>query len=82
MKQHIRLFITFLSLALLLCIHTASMAQPPPPPQHGSFSSQAPAGETGGAPIGDGLYLLFALAGLYGGKKVYDTRKALQPENE
>ena len=81
MKQHIRIFIAFLSLALLLCIHTASMAQPPPPAEHASSTNMAPS-DTGGAPIGDGMYLLFALAGLYGGKKVYDTRKALHTENK
>ena len=32
----------------------------------------------GGAPIGSGTLLLIGLAGLYGGKKVYNMRKSLE----
>jgi hypothetical protein len=81
MKKHIRLFITFLSFTLLMCIHTSSIAQPggPPPPPgggHGGTGNEpAP-----GAPIGEGIFLLISLAGLYGGKKVYDIRKSMRTE--
>ncbi len=81
MKKHIRLFITFLSFVLLMSIHTASMAQPggPPPPPgggHGGTGNEPP-----GAPIGEGMFMLIGLAGLYGGKKVYDMRKSLRTED-
>lgn len=82
MKKHIQIFITFLSLAVLIIIHTAALAQPggPPPPPgggHGGGGNQPP-----GAPVGEGIFLLVGLAGLYAGKKVYDSRKPLSDENK
>jgi hypothetical protein len=47
-------------------------AQPPPPPGHGSSGNR-----TGGtAPIGGGLFILLGLGAAYGGKKIYDIKKA------
>lgn len=58
----------------------ASAQTPPPPPPntgHGG-AGNAPAGPSG--PIGDGMYILIGLAGLYAGKKVYDYKKAVPAE--
>jgi len=65
-----------------MSIHTASTAQPggPPPPPgggHGGIGNEPPPG----APVGEGVFLLIGLAGLYGSKKVYDLRKSLRTEN-
>ena len=78
MKKHFKIFRTLLALALFFCLQTVSFSQPPPPQEHGT-SGDAPPG--GGAPIGEGMYILFGLAGLYGGKKIYDLRKTLQSKD-
>jgi len=77
MKKYFKLLKFFFALALLFSIHNVSMSQPPPPPGggHGGSDNQAPL--AGGAPVGDGMFLLLSLAGLYGGKKIYDLRKTL-----
>jgi len=68
----------FLTLALLFSIHTVGVSQPPPPPPpsigHGSSGNHP----GGGAPVGDGMFFLIGLAGIYGGKKMYDLRKTLK----
>lgn len=76
MRKYLQLLV---ALTLLISIHTVSIAQPPPPPNggHGSNGDQVPGG---GAPIGEGMFLLFGLAGLYAGKKVNDLRKPLKVE--
>jgi len=51
---------------------------PIPPPNHGN-AGNAP-GHAGGAPVGEGMLILIGLAGLYGGKKVYDMRKEVKSE--
>jgi hypothetical protein len=79
MQKYKRIFIAFLLFTLLAGIHSVSMAQPPPPAVGHGASSNQPAGE--GAPVGDGIFLLIGLAGLYGAKKVYDTRTALPIED-
>lgn len=78
MKKHFKLLKFFFALALLFSIHTVSLSQPPPPPPsggHGQAGNQAPGA---GAPIGEGMFLLMGLAGLYGGKKIFDLRKPLK----
>lgn len=75
MEKHFRLLKILIALTVLFSIHTVSLAQPPPPTQHGT-SGDAPPG--GGAPIGEGMFLLIGMAGLYGGKKVYGLRKTLK----
>jgi hypothetical protein len=78
MKKHFRIFKTLSVLALLFSIHTVSLSQPPPPPPsvgHGAAGNNPPGA---GAPIGEGMFLLIGLAGLYGGRKVYDLRKTLK----
>ena len=70
MKTHFRILPAFILIALFISIHTVSFAQPPPPPPgggHGQGGNQPPGA---GAPIGDGMFLLIGLAGLYGGRKV------------
>ncbi len=81
MKKHFRLYTAILTLVLFTAINTVSMAQPPPPPPdgHGLSGNKSPR-EANGAPIGEGLFLLIGLAGLYGGKKIYDMRKAVNSE--
>jgi hypothetical protein len=57
----------FLLTAFLL-LSFGLMAQPPhPPSQHSQTGNQAPAG----APVGNGTFLLLALAAAYGGRKMY-----------
>lgn len=80
MKNKFRILKAFITLALYLSINAVSVAQPPPPPPNGGhgLGSNSPPGA--GAPIGDGVFLLVGLAGLYGGKKVFDLRKRLKSE--
>ena len=59
-------------LALIVSVSPA-MADPPlPPAQHGNSGNQ-PA--DGGAPIGDGMFLLIALSAAYSARKVYGARR-------
>jgi hypothetical protein len=79
MKKYFRISKTFLVLAFLFSIYTASFSQPPPPPPPPSIGHGASGNQPGGgAPIGEGMFFLFGLAGLYGGKKLYDLRKTLK----
>ena len=77
MKKHFIIFRSLLLLAFVFTLQNVSFSQPPPPPStnHGSQGNAPPGGGDGGAPIGDGLFFLVAMAGLYGGKKIYDSRK-------
>lgn len=78
MKKHLNILKICLSLTLFFSIHTVSLAQPPPPPPpslgHGGTGNVPGAG----TPIGEGMYLLIGLAGIYGGKKMFDLRKTLK----
>lgn len=66
------------TLALLIGLNTLSSAQAPPPPPptegHGLLGSQH---DPNSAPVGDGVYILIGLVGLYASKKVYDNRKVV-----
>lgn len=66
MKKHI-LHLGFI-LLMVFCL-TPTHGQPPPPPAggHGAAGNQ----ESGGAPIGSGLFILLGLGAAYGGKKIY-----------
>jgi len=79
MKKHFNPLKALLILVLFVSMSVCSFAQTPPPPPpnsgHGQPGNQGPA-----SPIGDGMYLLIGLAGLYAGKKVYDYRKAAEVE--
>jgi len=68
------LYCFLLTMAIAVSIQLTSFAQssPPPPPGHGQSGNQ-PAG--GGAPIGYGAGLLLVMATVYGGFKIYRTRK-------
>jgi len=78
MRKHFNLLRILFAFTVLFSIHTVSLSQPPPPPPptggHGQPGNQPP----GGAPIGEGMFLLIGLAGLYGGKKVFNLRKPLK----
>lgn len=65
--------VSLISLPLLM------LAQPPHPPggQHRNPQNLPPAGST----LGEGLVFLRSLEGLYGGKKVFETRKTLNNED-
>lgn len=81
MKNYFNILKVCAILTLVFSIHTVSLSQPPPPPPstpHGG-SGNAPAGT--GAPVGEGIFFLIGLAGLYGGKKMYDLRKNLTPKD-
>ena len=78
MKKQFRLLKFFIAFTVLFSIHTVSLSQPPPPPPsigHGSSGNNPPGA---GAPIGEGMFLLIGLAGLYGGKKMLSLRKSLK----
>jgi len=79
MKKHFIIFRSLLLLAFVFTLQNVSFSQPPPPPtsNHGS-AGNAPPGGGGGAPVGDGLIFLVAMAGIYGGKKIYDARKPVE----
>lgn len=73
MKKLILIILLFSALSLgTQQISAQSQAAPPPPSGHGTSTDQV---SGGGAPIGSGLFILLGLAGLYGGIKVYQTRK-------
>jgi len=81
MKKHFNPLKALLILVLFVSMSVCSFAQTPPPPPppnggHGQTGNQGPSG----SPIGDGMYLLIGLAGLYAGKKVYDYRKTAEVE--
>jgi hypothetical protein len=82
MKNHFRIFAAFLTLALLISIHVETFATggPPPPPPGGGHGGGGNNPPGSGAPIGEGMFILIGLAGLYGGKKVYDLRKNAKSE--
>jgi hypothetical protein len=78
MKIYFKILRAFLLLSLVFTLQSVSFSQgapPPPPPQHGTAENAPPGG---GAPIGEGLFFLIGLAGLYGGIKIYDIRKSLK----
>jgi hypothetical protein len=78
MKHYLKILKIFAILTVLLSIHTGSIAQPPPPPPSGGHGGVGNAPPGGGAPVGEGMFILIGLAGLYGGKKIYDARKTLK----
>jgi len=82
MKKYFNILKISLVLTLFFGIHTVSLSQPPPPPPpsagHGGTANSFPGG---GAPIGDGMFFLIGLAGIYGGKKMYDLRKTLKTKD-
>lgn len=66
------LFIFFLPIGI--------MAQDPPPPPDSGHGQNGDQDAGGGAPIGSSLLLLLGMGAAYGGKKVYDMKKAEAPE--
>ena len=80
MKKHFIIFRSLLLLAFVFTLQNVSFSQPPPPASnHGSAGNAPPGGGgDGGAPVGDGLIFMVAMAGLYGGKKIYDARKPVE----
>ena len=80
MKKHFRIFAAFLTFALLISIHSLSMAQanpgaPPPPPPPGGHNLSGNQ-QAGGAPIGNGTVILLTLAAAYALRKAYEWRQA------
>jgi hypothetical protein len=72
MKTTCKARIAFILLILLTTIHTISIAQPPPPPPNGGHGIGTNSPPGGGAPVGDGMFLLLGFASFYGLKKVYN----------
>lgn len=78
MRKHIFRFLGFIIMAGLLMTYSTTQAQmengdpPPPPGQHGENGNQPPGG---GAPIGEGLFLLTMLGAGYGARKWYIKHK-------
>lgn len=52
---------------VVVTMTSIASSPPPPPPAHGASGNQC---TTGGAPVGEGLFILLGLAGLYGGYKL------------
>jgi hypothetical protein len=75
MKNKFRILAISLTLGLFIGLNTISIAQPPPPLNHGSEGNQ---GAGGAAPIGSGLVVLLGMGAAYGFKKVYNARKRLE----
>ena len=69
--KNIKRIIAILSLTICLTVPLSvfSQAGPPPPPNHNSE------GNTQGAPIGGGLFILLGLGAAYGGVKGYKFYK-------
>jgi hypothetical protein len=53
---------------------------PVPPSSANNGGTNGVVGGTGGAPIGNGTFILLALAAAYGGRKVYTTNAAKTKE--
>ena len=63
-------------LAFLIVISFSLSAQaPPPPPSSGNDDGKNGfvGGSDGGAPIGNGTFILLTLAAVYAGRKVYEV---------
>ena len=68
MKIRIILFIALMFLGSLNEVGNCQSLPPPPPSNgHGNGGNQPPAG----APVGNGTFILMALAGVYALRKVY-----------
>ncbi len=77
MKKTVKLFVLSTLLICFMAIAQSSLAQGPPPPPSGvgakgSSTNHAP-GESG-APVGNGTFILVALAAAYAGKKAYSGK--------
>jgi hypothetical protein len=72
MKKQFRILTALLSMVVLLSIHTASIAQPHPSSQHGTGVNQDAGG---GAPVGNGTYILLTLVAIYALRKEYALKK-------
>ena len=80
MKRNLKIFAisAFLVIAPLLMF-----AQVPPHPNNGGAPPSAGGGNTpvgGGAPIGDGIYILATLAIAYGSRKIYTIHSSATAE--
>jgi len=80
MKNTFRISKAFIVLTLFIILNNVSIAQPPPPPPGGGHGLGGNNPPGAGAPIGEGIFLLISLAGLYGARKVFTFSN--QPENE
>ncbi|MFZ4548585.1 MAG: hypothetical protein ACOYN4_14160 [Bacteroidales bacterium] len=72
--KKIILLLTFLTIGSLNLL--AQGPPPNPPSSANSSGSYGYVGGTGGAPVGNGTFILLALAGVYGARKVYGTRES------
>jgi len=65
---------------LLSMISVAALAQGPPPPPDGNPADHQDSKLGGNAHIGGGVLILLALGMAYGGKRLYDLKKAEKEE--
>jgi hypothetical protein len=80
MKKTFKSLMLTMFLLSLMAMAQISLAQGPPPPPSGdgakgSSSNHSPGG-TSGSPIGNGTFILLALAVGYAGHKVYTLKAA------
>jgi Spy/CpxP family protein refolding chaperone len=72
MKKTVRVFMLATLLLCFTAIAQTALAQgpPPPPDDKGTSTNKAPGGSSG-SPIGNGTFILVALAAAYAGRKAY-----------
>ncbi len=58
---------------LIVCISISAQTPPPPNQGYGSTENEAP---SVGEPIGNGTFILFVLAAVYAGRRVYRVNAA------
>lgn len=67
------IFQILITITLVFCCQQIfAQNAPAPPSNHGATTNQT----GGGAPIGEGMYLLLAMGGIYGVYKMYQYKKA------
>ena len=73
------LIYTFLVMALAFASANSVMAQTPPHPGEQSGAGAISGGRIGaGAPVGNGTFILLALALAYAGRKIYIMRRPVE----
>ena len=83
MKRSFRILIitAFMAIAPLLMLAQPAQNEPPHPTDPKNGGTTVGGGPPAGAPIGNGTFILLALAAAYAGRKVYVMQSAeQQPE--
>lgn len=73
MKRKLYIFLTTVFMLAFMSINLPAMAQPHPDMGHQQNGDQQ--GTTGGAPVGNGTFILLMLAVAYAGRKAYNQKQ-------